>query len=743
MGATYARILQKISSVRTNMSLAQRVFKWIICAKRPLLITELTEAIAFQPTDRSWNAEKIPDASRTIQACKNLVVLDETDQTVRLAHHSVRKFLLEPSTQDSIPEFHFELNQASTEAGELCIAYLSFSDFERQLTTSTHNIRLLTGEVPGPSAILDSVRSSPTSGHATSGLIKLRKRMSKCDTAKQPSSLEFANLVKLRKTAPPSLLEKYAFLKYAVENWIGHTSNLPDHDKRLWSLFKDLAMDKPMPFDIRVWGDMHGSNGLPYTALFRWAVNAGHVPLLKLLLELPKGSDLHAYCLQEESEGSSVGFNAAICSHANVIELLEQIGYIKIQSGASLVEAAKKGQLRVVRVLLVKAAKKGKVEAVRDLLDYDPCPEGNLEALYGAARAGHGVLAGLLLDSMPNTNMKNKWLRLTLSIAIANGWDEILVLMLRKATSIKGALDTLKHNLPGDVLTEAAQRGLAGVVTILLENGADVTRRDQDGRTAMYWAAYNGHLEVVRVLLYNRIKPKENSQGLWSAMDAVARQGGKQIMELLIEDLIGTDGGVKQFVCLGAELMETAVEHGQEEIVLLLLENGVDINSKGQWFGETALNLAASMGDAMIVQLLLDRGAATEISTNGGLIDCRLAARTELELNTGLPLAKDAHANAQRTSEGKKTALHTSVIEGHTSLVQLLLEHGADIMATTTHQSTALHLAITNGQEDIVELLVERGADINASDLFCKTPLEIAVDKGHENIVHLLKSKAP
>lgn len=170
MATTYARLLHKISSIRANMSLAQRAFKWIICAKRPLVITELTEAIAFQPTDRSWKAEKIPDASRTIQACRNLVVLDETDKTVRLAHHSVRKFLLEAPTQDSIPEFHFKLRRASIEAGELCVAYLSFSDFERQLTTSIPDLCRVTGEVPGPSAILDSVRLSPASGHVASGI---------------------------------------------------------------------------------------------------------------------------------------------------------------------------------------------------------------------------------------------------------------------------------------------------------------------------------------------------------------------------------------------------------------------------------------------------------------------------------------------------------------------------------------------------------------------------------------------
>jgi hypothetical protein len=63
MAETYTRVLKKIGGSRTNMALAQRVFKWIVCAKRPLLITELREAVAFGTADRSWDAEKIPEAS--------------------------------------------------------------------------------------------------------------------------------------------------------------------------------------------------------------------------------------------------------------------------------------------------------------------------------------------------------------------------------------------------------------------------------------------------------------------------------------------------------------------------------------------------------------------------------------------------------------------------------------------------------------------------------------------------------
>ncbi|KAI9871159.1 MAG: hypothetical protein M1830_003253, partial [Pleopsidium flavum] len=368
MAATYARILQKIRSIRANISLAQRIFKWIICAKRPLLIAELTEAIAFGPTDRSWDARKIPDATRSIQACGNLVVFDEDDKTVRLAHHSVRQFLLEPPTQDPISEFHFQLSQANVEAGELCVAYLSFSDFETQLTIPSANILRPASNVPGPVAVLDSVRSSSSLGHVKSGMVNFRQHMRTGSKRQQTPTFDLGEFLKLRKSPPPSLREKYLFLNYAIENWIGHTSNFSEDNTTMWKSFKYLAMDKPMPFDTRSWPDTYVSGGLPYTALFRWAVDAGHVPLLKLLLRLPTGHDIHAYYRQDVDEGRSVVLNASRCGHANVIKLLAQQGCIDDRGGKPLVEAAENGYDFAVRLLL----------------EYGLCLEAKTEALEKA-----------------------------------------------------------------------------------------------------------------------------------------------------------------------------------------------------------------------------------------------------------------------------------------------------------------------------------------------------------------------
>ena len=74
----------------------------------------------------------------------------------------------------------------------------------------------------------------------------------------------------------------------------------------MWGKFKDLAMGKPMPFDIRTWGDVAASQNLLYRPLFRKAINARQVPVLKLLLQLPTRSNLHAYCNQGFEEGRSI-----------------------------------------------------------------------------------------------------------------------------------------------------------------------------------------------------------------------------------------------------------------------------------------------------------------------------------------------------------------------------------------------------------------------------------------------------
>jgi hypothetical protein len=95
---TYQRILLRIQRSKSGtckLSTAQKIFTWIICARRPLSIDELKEAIIFTPEDNFLDGKKVPiNQSQLLHACGNLVLFDQEDCTVLLAHYKAQQSLL-------------------------------------------------------------------------------------------------------------------------------------------------------------------------------------------------------------------------------------------------------------------------------------------------------------------------------------------------------------------------------------------------------------------------------------------------------------------------------------------------------------------------------------------------------------------------------------------------------------------------------------------------------------------------
>ena len=93
LGETYARIATRICASPERRKLASRVFIWVESAKRPLCITEMREAVAFEAIDTKWDASKIPTETALTGACGGLVVCDAIEQTVLFAHHTIPEWL--------------------------------------------------------------------------------------------------------------------------------------------------------------------------------------------------------------------------------------------------------------------------------------------------------------------------------------------------------------------------------------------------------------------------------------------------------------------------------------------------------------------------------------------------------------------------------------------------------------------------------------------------------------------------
>jgi ankyrin repeat protein len=55
-------------------------------------------------------------------------------------------------------------------------------------------------------------------------------------------------------------------------------------------------------------------------------------------------------------------------------------------------------------------------------------------------------------------------------------------------------------------LVRAAKNRREGLVRVLLRNGAEGYGKDRDGRTALWEGASNGHGNMIKLLLENRLK---------------------------------------------------------------------------------------------------------------------------------------------------------------------------------------------------------------------------------------------
>jgi ankyrin repeat domain-containing protein 50 len=102
-------------------------------------------------------------------------------------------------------------------------------------------------------------------------------------------------------------------------------------------------------------------------------------------------------------------------------------------------------------------------------------------------------------------------------------------------------------------------------------------------------------------------------------------------------------------------------------------------------------------------------------------------------------LDNGAEVNAQGGDYG--TALQAASYKGHESIVQKLLDNGAEVNAQGGHYGTALQAALYEGHESIVQKLFDNGADINTQGGFYGTALQAALEGGHDSIISKLRDR--
>ena len=238
-------------------------------------------------------------------------------------------------------------------------------------------------------------------------------------------------------------------------------------------------------------------------------------------------------------------------------------------------------------------------------------------------------------------------------------------------------------------LMVSAELGDQETARVLLDNGASMTAKDNNGQTALHLAAREGHNNVVGLLID------------WGADKEAADNKGQTALHL-------------------------AAVNGHEINARLLLDRGAEIEARDNE-GRTVLHLVASSGRDSVLALLLDRGA----DMKGKDIYGWRALHTAVWSGHGgtVKLFVEAlSADKEAQDHCGWTALHVAAVCGRNTLVKMIVQNlGANKDAKDGIGWTALHFVAALGLKGTVQTLIKiLGVNKNAKNNEGKEALDLA-----------------
>ena len=152
------------------------------------------------------------------------------------------------------------------------------------------------------------------------------------------------------------------------------------------------------------------------------------------------------------------------------------------------------------------------------------------------------------------------------------------------------------------VLMIASRLGHKDVVTALIGR-AQVARMSAHGDTALNFAALNGHVEIVKLLVENGA-PVSPSTG-WTPLHYAAFENRTAVINYLLTKDVSKDALAPN----GYTALMLAARNGHLQAAIALLYADADVGIKGP-AGETALSIATAKNNEEMVKLLKRAGAA-------------------------------------------------------------------------------------------------------------------------------------
>ena len=445
---------------------------------------------------------------------------------------------------------------------------------------------------------------------------------------------------------------------------------------------------------------------------------------------------------------------AAALDEAKIVQILRRHG-ADVNAPATdeggktaLQAAARAGNFDLVEYLLVFGSE----------INAAASTSGGRTALQAAAESGNVDLAKFLIEAGANVNAdaSPESGRTSLQAAVEHGHVEMVLMLLNEGADVNGSAATISGGLtalqaalwPFDAYDEKPdvwrnEQAQNVILEALFDAGADLNAPSspRGGMTTVVGAVLSGRADLVRWCLFRRSDPNISAGGT---------------------------------TALGA-----AVLRGSDDLVTLLVEAGADVNahcemrypkSAGRecslW---TALHVAARTGRIEIANLLLQAGAQINMPLphpgSPTALQSAIAGDSVTMVQFLLNKGADPHAFRAESRTAIRRLLRRGLnmeilnalaiaggdfnrivkvywLDFTKEVMQKSLDSGALIHWTPEQKGHLLQVAITRGYTDLIQEMLDVGADVNtpAAYYLGRTALQEAAEKGLTDIVTLLLS---